>query len=266
MRRFARTSLGLLSLAMIAPITASAQDAPAGYQPAAAVQQTALYGLDGKPLPAAPAVAADPAAVPHQHTGRLCAKCAAKAAKAAQGMPPGTIVGCAHSKNGVCTACAAAMKMPGEWTMKVSTPPGEAPGRAVASSAPANRSGRDNMAVAYDGSMGDPAPVGVVQAGYSPNGPMPVSASVAPQGPAPGRAVAESTPGHDPYQVKSSGFPHPHILGHLFGWSGLGAERAEEKARRKAETHAMISYDANGNSSTPIDDLPASAVYGKKGR
>ena len=85
-----------------------------------------------------------------------------------------------------------------------------------------------------------------------------------PQMSAPGRAVAESTAGHEPYQAKSGGFPHPHILGHLFGWSGIGAERAEEKARRKAEAHAMISYDANGNSSTSVEDLPASVVYGKK--
>ena len=61
---------------------------------------------------------------------------------------------------------------------------------------------------------------------------------------------------------KSGGFPHPHILGHLFGWSGIGAERAEEKARKKAEAHAMITYDSNGTA--PVDELPASMVFGKK--
>ena len=76
--------------------------------------------------------------------------------------------------------------------------------------------------------------------------------------------MAESTPGHEPYQTKSDGFPRPHILGHIFGWSVLGAVRAEERARRKAESHAIISYDSNGNSSSAVEDMPASVVYGKK--
>jgi hypothetical protein len=262
MRRFARTSLGLLGLVLIAPITASAQDAPpsapAGYLPPGPAPATSPdpAGPDSKPLPPPAAEA------PHQHNGRTyCAKCAAKMAGA---MPRGKIVGCAHSKNGVCTACQAALNQPGQFIVSGGPAP-EAPGRAVASSGPAGAaSDKGGSAIAYGGGPDEPVPVGVVQANYSPYAPTATSAAYAPQAAPPGRAVAESTSGHEPYQTKSSGFPRPHILGHIFGWSVIGADRAEERARRKAETHAMISYDSNGNSSTTVEDLPASAVYGKK--
>jgi hypothetical protein len=116
--------------------------------------------------------------------------------------------------------------------------------------------------------MGDPAPVGVIQAGYSQSagtmpmqGPMMSPAGM--QAAAPGRAVAESTPGRDLVAPKSNnGFPHPHILGHLFGWSGIGTERRQEKAFKKAETHAMLTYDPNAP--TGVSELPASAVFGKQ--
>src|SRR5258708_36958234 len=84
-----RSSLAMLGLSMVAPDGVRAQDAPAGYQ--------APAGLDGKPAAAAPAPAA---AAPHKHKGKgLCARCAA--AQNLSMMPPGKIVGCAHSKNGV---------------------------------------------------------------------------------------------------------------------------------------------------------------------
>jgi hypothetical protein len=266
MHSFARTSLGLLALTLISPIIAKAQDAlpsaPAGYQPAtsasspAPVPVAAPLGLDGQPVPAAPA---EPV---HQHKGRtLCAKCAAKQASAP---PPGAIVGCAHSKNGVCTACQAALRGPGQFVM-VGAPAAEAPGRAVASSGPAGaHPGMNGSAVGYEGAAGDPVPVGVIQANFSQSNPVGAPSSIAPPAEQPGRAVAESTAGHEPYQTKSGSFPRPHILGHLFGWSLMGADRAEEKARRKAEAHAMIAYDSEGKSSTPVEDLPASVVYGKK--
>ena len=266
MRSLARTSLGLLGLALIAPTGVNAQyapsSAPAGYQPAAPVAAPASTGLDGKPMPAPVADA------PHKHRGRtLCAKCAAKQAAA---LPPGKIVGCEHSRNGVCTACAAVLNMPGQFVMAPSQPT-EAPGRAVASGdskAAMNvaRAVHPGPAGAFDNGMNEPAPVGLVQANFSQEAPMGAPASYAPQASQPGRAVAESMAGHDPYQVKdkSGGFPHPHILGHLFGWSGIGAERADEKARRKAEAHAMVTYDSSGTA--PVDELPASMVFGKKGR
>jgi hypothetical protein len=82
---------------------------------------------------------------------------------------------------------------------------------------------------------------------------------------APGRAVAEKSPtvSRDFYQTKSNnGFPHPHILGHLFGWSGIGNERRDEKAFKKMETHAMETYDPNAP--TGVNELPASTVFGKQ--
>ena len=270
MHCLARTSLGMLGLALIAPMGVGAQDvsssAPAGYQAAAPSVSPAPVGLDGKPIPASPAPA------PHKHTGRtLCAKCAAKAQAQANAMPPGKIVGCAHSKNGVCTACQAALNMPGQFVvMGAPAPAPEAPGRAVASSHPspsaahmASRPGRAVASSSYDGPSGDPTPVGVIQANFSPAATSATSAAYANPASQPGRAVAESNAGHDPYQAKSGGFPHPHILGHIFGWSGLGAERAEERARKKAEAHAMIPYE-NGAEAAPVNDLPASMVYGKK--
>jgi hypothetical protein len=169
-------------------------------------------------------------------------------------MPPGKIVGCEHSKNGVCTKCKALLDGPGTFVQMAA--PASAPGRAVASSAPS---------VADEG-MAEPAPVGVVQAGYSQGYgtmPMQAAAGMPAQANAPGRAVAESSAAHDIYHEKSNGgFPHPHILGHLFGWSGIGSERREEQARKKAEAHAMISYDPNAP--TGVSELPASTVFGKQ--
>jgi hypothetical protein len=286
MRSLARISLGMLGLALVAPRGVEAQYAPStiasGYQPAAAPSPSAApvadpaqaqaaapvpIGPDGKPIPAPAAEA------PHKHRPfTVCAKCAAKL-KANNGMPPGTIVGCAHSKNGVCTACRAALNMPGQFVM-ASAPgqPAQAPGRAVASSSPSPsasaysiRTGGGAQAAVYDGGMGEPAPVGVVQANFSQGGPAGSPAgNVAPsQANAPGHAVAESlNNGNDPYQAKSGPFPHPHIIGHLLGWSGLGAEKAEAKAWKKAEAHARLTYDENGTAA--VDELPASSVYGKK--
>ena len=272
MRSLARTSLGLLSLALAAPSGVLAQNVPAPAPPSG-YQQVAAPAVapDGLAMPApAPAVEA-----PHKHRGKtLCAKCAAK--MQARMMPPGTIVGCEHSKNGVCTACQAALNMPGTFVMAGAQPAmaagdqaSEAPGRAVASSgmAPgAAASMARTGGASYGENMAEPAPVGVVQANFSEAGPMAMPAQggapMANPMMAPGRAMVESAPGNDPYQSKSKPFPRPHILGHLFGWSGLGSERADEKARRKAEAHAMISYDKDA--AGPVEELPASMVFGKK--
>lgn len=321
MRSLARTSLGMLGLALMAPGVVGAQDAPpsypSGYQPVAPSASAPPSGYyqpvapaTYQPIaPATPAQAPTPAPAvepPHQHKGRvLCAKCAAKmqasnpamagkivacehwngrdadticpkcrskfAATGNNAMIPGKIVGCEHSKNGVCTACRAALNMPGEFVM-AGAKPAEAPGRAVASSGTgASTNVARGVSPGYDAGMSEPAPVGVVQANFSQQaGPMGYSSANAAQAPAsaPGRAVAESSNvGNDPYQSKSGPFPHPHIIGHLLGWSGLGAEKKEAKARKKAEAHAMISYDESGNASpAPVSELPASTVFGKKQR
>ena len=56
--------------------------------------------------------------------------------------------------------------------------------------------------------------------------------------------------------------PHnrPHILTHLFGLDAIGNERAEAKERKTRESHASIAY---GATVAPVNDLPASVVYGK---
>jgi hypothetical protein len=96
MRHIARTSLGLLALGVIAPITVSAQtvdtSAPSGYQPAVA-------GIPSAPAPAPVSAPAPAPSAVHIHDGKkLCAACAAKQANAQ--MPPGKFVGCRHSSNG----------------------------------------------------------------------------------------------------------------------------------------------------------------------
>ncbi len=283
MRRFHRSSLALIGLSVLAPSAAHAQGgapaAPAGYA------APMMMGIDGKPVPAAspaPAVAqasaAAPAARPHVHKKRhLCASCQAKEAQA-QGMPVGTqIVACAHSKNGVCPACQTLLAMPGQIVMGAPAPapsPGDAPGRAVASSGMSARAG-SNVQVAYDpGATPEPAPIGVVQANFA-QGPgmgmgmpgmgmpgmgMPAAGMTAPAS-QPGRAVVSSGAGSSPYQPKMQGTPRPHILGHLFGWSAIGADHAEERAKKKSEAHASIPYNNEG---TAVNELPASMVFGPR--
>ena len=159
--------------------------------------------------------------------------------------------------------------MPGPVTVGTPAPavaasPSAAPGRAVVASAgmPAARSA-SGVQVAYDGSgMAEPAPIGVMQANYA----QPMQGGMAPAGMAvaapgqPGRAVVDAGPGPDPIQKKSGAFPHPHIIGHLFGLSGIGSESREARDAKKKEAHAMISYDAPG---TTVNEIPASMVYGK---
>ena len=124
MRLFARTSLGFLCSALIAPITAGAQDvspsSPAGYQPEASASSLARDAVPA-PVPYAaplgPTASLCPPPRRNSHTsiraGSSAPKCAAKqAALQANAMPPGTIVGCEHSKNGVCSRCAALLKRP----------------------------------------------------------------------------------------------------------------------------------------------------------
>ena len=96
---------------------------------------------------------------------------------------PGKIVGCAHSRNGVCTACQAALNMPGQF-VTASSQPAEAPGRALASSSsnPAGNVAQAGSASGYGDGMSDPAPVGVVQANFSPAAPMGALGFVRPPG------------------------------------------------------------------------------------
>ena len=257
--------MALLTFGLIAPFSASAQygqystPAPAGYQPASAVAPSNLSGTPAtaapSTAPAAPAAPSAPASASteaaHKHrNGKLCPACAAKMNAS---MPPGEIVRCEHMKKGVCPSCQAALAAPGTFVTAPTAAP-SAPGRAVVSSgSPA------------DAGMGEPAPVGVMRAGFSQaNGPAGMQSAVPSN--APGHAVAESaagssTPGRALYQKKSDGFPHPHIIRHLLGLSGNRAERREEAAFKKSQAHAMESYDSNAPAG--VSELPASTVFGK---
>ena len=117
--------------------------------------------------------------------------------------------------------------------------------------------------------MGEPAPVGVVQANFSQGGPtmMPgAAAAYAPQAMPPGRAVAESSPGPRPVSGQERHVPPP-----ARPRSPASAGRAWARRRRrprpvkKAEAHAMISYDEERRPA-PVDEIPASMVFDKKQR
>ena len=299
MREFARFRFALVGLTVMAPAVVLAQ-APAmngqgGYAPGASAPAQAPAqapaGLDGRTMASsAPSAGYSmPAEAPHAHKGRkMCASCAAKAkAQQNQMNMGGQIVACAHSKNGVCPACRDLLAMPGTVTMgapgmAAAPAAASAPGRAIASSSPMpspsspgmmagrgkpgvytpyNQAQRESM----DDSMSDPAPIGVVQAGYAqqPGGPMgmPAQAMAASSASQPGRAVAQSAAGSTPFQPKTGYFPHPRIIGHLLGMTGIGSERREEMAQKKAESHAMISYDGEG---TTVNEISPSLL--KKGR
>ncbi len=248
--------------AMDAPAVAPAMDTPAVAPAMAAPAVAPAIGSDGKRMTTS-APAAD-AKLQHIHRWRkVCPACAAAKQQMASAMPPGKFVGCAHSKNGVCSACQAALNMPGTWAAQGA--PAEAPGRAVVSN------GTPAVAGTEEGPMSEPTPVGVVRAGYSQypaGGMMAMQSQMGPGGmpaQAPGRAVAESNmpPGREFYQKPGNGgFPRPHILGHLFGWSGIGSERRSEQEFKKRESHAMQTFDPNAP--TGVSELPASAVFGKQ--
>jgi hypothetical protein len=52
----------------------------------------------------------------------------------------------------------------------------------------------------------------------------------------------------------------PHILSHLFGFGEITRHIREGREDKARQTHASISYDP---SAKPVNELPASAVYGK---
>jgi hypothetical protein len=52
----------------------------------------------------------------------------------------------------------------------------------------------------------------------------------------------------------------PHVISHLFGIGGITRHAREERADRKREAHASISYDPPAQ---PVTEVPASVVYGK---
>ena len=278
--RQVRSSWTMLSLsAALLPAVAAAQaPAPAGYAPAPAGYATAptqIVGQDGRvmtlPAMAQPAAAPAPAAASHNHKHRgrtLCAACARK-----EQMAMGErIIACAHSKNGVCPSCQALLAMPGAITVGAPAA-GEAPGRAVASNMPAPGAGNPAMMAARSGAMPavydpsstpEPTPIGVMQTTYAQPGAMPAAPSSVPTATSmqPGHAVAESMGASPaPFQQKPTSSRNPKVIGHLLGFSGLGAEFREQRAQRKSEAHASIPYNNDG---TTVNEIPASMVYGRR--
>jgi 2-oxoglutarate dehydrogenase E2 component (dihydrolipoamide succinyltransferase) len=260
MRCLALTGLALVGLAALAPVAAQAQmqsmptNATGDYQPVPASNPAPAAAPAPEAQPA-PAPAPVPAAAPHKHKGRvLCAACMAKAEKKMVA-PPGKIIACAHSKNGVCSACRAALEMPGPMVMMGPNDPVAPMSGGSTMIAGASAPGRAVVADA-----GDPMPVGVMQANYSQGGPAAASSSTMAAALAPGRAVASSTVGPEIYQRGGNGFPRPHILGHLFGWSYFNDGRKMQE-ERKSQSHASIPYNNEG---TTITDVPASVIYGKR--
>jgi hypothetical protein len=169
----------------------------------------------------------------HKHTYRsvrMCANCM-RAQQAANGGAPLTgppMVVAAHPGCPGCQAQAAATGYP-----VMGAPQ---PGFAVA------------------GGSGEPVPVGVMQAAYSPaNG-------------APGHAVAGGQPAFDPSTLPTAPslagpeqtHRRPHILLHLFGMRTPDSVWEEQRQREKA-AHAAIAYGPQNPGS--VTELPASVVY-----
>lgn len=145
----------------------------------------------------------------------------------------------------------------------VSHPSGSAPGRAVVSDAPGFQ-----MAM-----PGEPEPVGVMRTNYANSNPGMVPPAMmgapgsSPFNPAMGRHGVASGPGAGsaPFLPPSSPNPRPRVIAHLFGLEGIGnmfrdAREAKIEARKRKEI--LSDYYA----SRKVDELPASAVYGRKPR
>jgi hypothetical protein len=282
MPRLAHLGLAVLGAALAVPGSTRAGD----YPPAASPSSPAVAPV----VAPAPAGAPAPVATPlnHRHFGRVarglvpCEKCAAQAKelKAAMavagpkpemvvaapaghaghnhgpiptaGMPEGSrIVGCAHSSNGVCKTCKTLLEMPGEvvFVTPGSTAPTLAaakPGRAVATDA------MPGHAVA---AAGDPEPIGVMQTNYTANAPAGAMAK-------PAAPTMPAQPGRGPF-LGEQHETKPHVIGHLFGFSAMQRDmqdKWEEKARKKREKHAAISYDSN---ESKVQELPSTMVFGR---
>ena len=247
MHRLARVCLAVLGAALIVPHPARAgDDAPVSRSQAGTATPSHRHGLFNK--------------------GYVCPACAAKRAKgqsqvrmsAVAPLPDGSrIVGCAHSQNGVCAECKALLEMPGQLTT-VAPPAMTDSGRAVASDA------APGHAVAE---AGEPEPIGVMQTNFRQNaGPSGMPAGMAGASGAPSAMpAAPAGPGRAPF-LSDTGEARPYILAHFFGLSAMHRDiqdAREMKVRRKREAHAAISY---GTTSGTVDEVPASAVFGKRGR
>ncbi len=153
--------------------------------------------------------------------------------------------------------------MPGQFIMPAGRPAARPGGRLQRSG---RRRRRPDQTAIYDPGMGvdEPAPVGVVQANFSQSSPVGTPAATPLRLRRPAGRWPSRTSGHDPYQAKSGGVPHPHILGHLFGWSGLGAEQSRGEGPEEGRGPRHDRLRQQRESAAPVEELPASVVFGKK--
>ena len=273
MRSLARSSLALCALALVTSAAVRADDAPAMPGNSAAPQNSQVSG--------------------HHHQGlfgwRHCVECQRAMAKKRDGVdvppPPMTAAGAAmggtlvheHVQGALCAACQAGTVVTGPVTVVESYPPGQAvvggpvtvvesypPGRAVVGGPV--MAGNLPPGYAVMGGMpamagADPTPVGVSRAGQAQwNNPR--LASLPPRPGAgsydPSVRPSSAVPAQTALDTQTSN--RPHILSHLFGIGGISRQLREVREDKSREAHASIAYDAP---SQPVNEVPASAVYGK---
>jgi hypothetical protein len=119
-----------------------------------------------------------------------------------------------------------------------------APGRAVVG---------DPMEMGVVTADGSPAPIGMVQSRIEP--PMPRKPGTR------DTSVMMSSFGSEAIAPPPAN--RPHVISHMLGLTAIGRHRAEAREKRKTEKHASVAYGAE---LPKIDELPASAVYGRRGR
>jgi hypothetical protein len=194
-----------------------------------------------------------PAPYRHVHTaGVPCASCEAAAQPSV--MTEGTCAACESGSAEVHTH-PFAEEAPGLASLR----PQEAPGYA-----------RIGGGTAPQPVFAEPTPIGVMQAGYRPQGQQGQYQSPGQQGPVDVLALSEARAKQKQQAANvpatmggSPGKPRkrPHILAHLFGFDPLYRIGREREARRTSQ-HAAIAY---GESDQIVTDVPASAVYSNGG-
>ncbi|MEO6807976.1 MAG: hypothetical protein ABI353_02560 [Isosphaeraceae bacterium] len=234
MRHFASMRLAVFGLALAVPTVAWSD-------PPETTKAPVRHGLFGR------------------HHRHVCPNCQMKAQLRADALnappmgmiqsPPGSGMMMPAAPGAPCLACQAAAGAP---VMIMDN--GEAAGHAVISGAPVG-----HAMAGMTSPMAEPAPIGVVQAGFRPASmPSPMAAGPASAYPVPNQGGRGLLPGA-PTPVRPQPANRPHILAHLFGLETGSISRARHE-RMKAE-HARIRYD---DSERAVGELPASMVYGPR--
>jgi hypothetical protein len=234
MRHLVSMRLAVFGLALAVPTVAWSD-------PPEAVQAPVRHGLFGRH---------------HRHT---CPNCQIKAqmrANGQNGLPDGVIQGPPVAGMTMPAApgapCLACQESAGAPVMIMDS--GEMAGHAVIGGAPSG-----HAVAGMTPPTAEPAPIGVVQAGYRPASmPSPMAAGPASGYPAPNQGGAGMLPGA-PTPVRPQRANRPRILSHLFGLETGRISRARRE-RMKSE-HASIRYD---DSERAVAELPASMVYGPR--